>query len=154
MRVNKVNLIHVVLGHSYLFSFFGLLVGLFIDVFWKYRLDGSTFTSVGLIFLMVGSILIFWAQNTSRKTKNIRHGKEVTHDNFFVGPYIFTRSPTHMGIAIMMLGLGLVMNSASIVITALLSYLITRYLFVQEEERLLARKYGDAYRIYKKKVPL
>ncbi len=152
-EINKTNLIHVVLGHSYLVYFGALVVGLLLDAFFPYYEVPKDVSAFGFCLIIVGTILIVWAQNTSRSTHEMRNGKEVHHEHFFKGPYKFTRSPTHLGLGFMMLGLAFVFNSMFMVITAIVSYLLTRYVFIGKEESLLAKKYGEHYLTYKKRVP-
>lgn len=151
-HINKTNLVHVVLGHSYLFYFFGLIVGFLLTALFPYTLPEDS-AAIGYTLIVVGTILTFWAQGTSRSTHEVRQGKDVVHDHFFRGPYKFTRSPTHLGLGVMMLGLALVFNSLMLTITAVLSYFVTRYIFISKEESLLANKYGEHYLTYKKRVP-
>ena len=150
--VNKNGLVHVVLAHSYLFYFAGLLAGFIIDMEWGYVFSPIKADGIGLILLIAGPLLISWAQSTSRRTKVHRHGKDVMHNHISQGPYAFIRSPTNLGIGIMMLGLALVFQSVPLIITTVISFFITRYIFIRQEERLLLEKYGAPYKEYRKRV--
>jgi protein-S-isoprenylcysteine O-methyltransferase Ste14 len=155
ITINRQSLVHTVLGHSYIFFFFSLLVGFLLDLVIPLRFDGLWAEWLGLFFIVVGPMVIFWAQQTSQKmhTKVICNlDSKICEDDFFQGPYKFTRSPTHLGIFIMLIGLGLIMFSTWIITTTMVSYFITRYIFIHKEEKLLEEKYGDAYLVYKSRV--
>ena len=70
------------------------------------------------------------------------------------GPYKYSRSPTHWGLSMLMFGFGITVNAFFIVITTIISYLVAKYTFLKKEEKLLARKYGEPYKEYKKSVGL
>lgn len=146
-----INLVHIVLGHSYLFYFAGLLVAVLFDTFnhipiMNMRSDNQ----LGLILLIAGTILILWAQKTTRTGHHRK--SELPYTRFARGPYTITRSPTHMGIGIMLLGLSFIFNSLALLVSTMLCFFITHYIFIRKEEKLLVDRYGDDYRAYQKKV--
>jgi len=107
-------------------------------------------TFTGGLLLVLASLLIIWAQSTSRNL----HKHDITKETFCRGPYCFTRSPTHWGLFIMMLGFGIMIHAPFIILTTVLSFIITRTIFLRKEESILAQKYGHAYLEYKKSVKL
>ncbi len=155
-KIDKTNLIHVVLGHSYMVYFLSLLIGLTIDVFWQFRFDWVGAQFLGGALLVLGPILILWAQNTSHQlaVKRICDVHGICTDDFHKGPYAFTRSPTHLGLFIMIIGFGFLLCSVSIIVTTLLAFVLTRTIFLSKEELLLEEKYGEPYRLYKQEVKL
>lgn len=156
MRINKEFLVHAVLGHSYLVYFVALVAGLLIKVWYPLHLLFPFSEYAGLFFLVAGPALIIWAQSTSHNlaVKQITTDTKTTKHDFYRGPYTFTRSPTHLGLAIMVLGLGLVLDSGAIVICTLLAFILTRVVFLSKEEKLLQEKYGDEYTEYKERVKI
>ena len=145
----KDNKVHHVLAYSY-FSFFLLfLVGVFLDIFFPIKIfQGSSIKFFGLIFLFLASILVLWAQMTSRNLNK----ENLTIDTFCRGPYCFTRSPTHWGLFLLTLGFGFVANAGFVVLCTIISFFITKFIFLKREEDILARKYGAPYLEYKKKI--
>jgi len=135
ISVNKINLVHVVLGHSYLFYFLALMIGLLADVFIKIRIGGSSNMLIGFILILLGTSLIYIAQNTSRKAHHRKN--DFGYTRFLNGPYKFTRSPTHLGLAITMVGLSFVLQSFSLLFCSFLAFLFTRYIFIRKEEKIL-----------------
>lgn len=156
MKIDKTFLVHTVLGHSYLVYFVTFMIGLLIDTKWALHFDAPFLMPVGFVLLFLGPLLILWAQHTSHAlaVKQIEGSTETRTHDFFHGPYVFTRSPTHMGLFLMIIGLGFLFNSVSIVTTTVVAFILTRVFFLSKEESLLEEKYGDEYREYKKQVKL
>lgn len=147
--------VHHVLANSYLTYCVALVLGVVIDYFYPLRIMSSVVVSIGPLLLILATMLIFWAQHTSNKTSTSRRDPEkVAVEHFCKGPYCYTRSPTHLGLGLMVLGFGFVMNSVVIVITAFVVFVITRYFFIVEEEKILLKQYGDVYAKYQQKVKL
>ena len=156
MQINKQSLVHVVLGHSYLVYFASLILGLLIDTVWSVRFHAPYLSYIGFVLLFGGPLIIVWAQQTSHRlaVKQITQHIHTQTDDFHRGPYRFTRSPTHWGLFLMIIGLGLILNSVSIVETTMIAFVLTRIFFLSKEESLLAEKYGVDYKDYKSKVTL
>lgn len=145
--------IHQVLAHSYLVYFSAAVLGLVADYFYPYRILSNSMIASGPVLLFIATGLIYWAQHTSQLTAKERESKEMlTAKNFRHGPYALVRSPTHVGLGLLVLGLAFIMNSGVMIVGALLAFLLTRYLYVSREEAILLARYGDAYRHYQKQV--
>jgi protein-S-isoprenylcysteine O-methyltransferase Ste14 len=76
----------------------------------------------------------------------------ITKKTFCHGPYRFTRTPTNFGLFFMMLGFGLILNTLSIIIFIFISFFVAKFVFLREQEKILALKYGTPYLEYKKMV--
>src|SRR5680860_973066 len=97
------NGVHTILAHSYLAYFILLLLGIFFHIIFSIKISGSSlFLFLGFLFLFLGTVLVFWAQHASRKLDK----SNITKDTFCNGPYGYVRMPTHLGLFILMLGLG------------------------------------------------
>jgi len=142
--------VHGVLAHSYLFYFISFLVAFYIEYKFSFFLIIKDFNIlwIGVIFLILGTFLIFWAQTTSYNLKKENLNKET----FCHGPYRFTRTPTHYGLFLLMFGFGISINALFIVIFSIISFLIIKFTFIKKEEKILASKYGIPYLEYKTKV--
>ena len=64
------------------------------------------------------------------------------------GPYRFSRNPIYVGMIVLVLGIGIMVDSIWIVALAAPFALVLRYGVIAREERYLAAKFGDAYRLY------
>jgi len=128
-----------------------LLVGVSLDILFPFKiLKPAVAAPIGVVFLVLASILIFWAQHTSRNLKVENLSKE----SFCRGPYCYTRSPTHWGLFILTLGFGIAANAFFVIVSTLASFVITRFVFVKKQEKALEEKYGTPYLEYKKMVKL
>ncbi len=62
--------------------------------------------------------------------------------------------PTHWGLFALMFGFGFIINATFIITTTLISFLLTKFIFLNKEEKILSQKYGDKYIEYKKDVKI
>ncbi len=151
-NIHRNGMIHFILVHSYLVFLLAIILGVFLDSFIKKHIfSNGIYQYIGFLLLVIGSIIIYWAQSSSsnyqeKKVKNEKRSK------FEFGPYKFLRSPTHFGLFIMTLGFSLIIGSLFGIVLILIAYLITKLLFLRKEEKLLENKYGEVYTDYKKKV--
>ncbi len=143
--------IHKILAHSYAMYFVLFLIGIMLDIFLDINFFNASFMApLGIAALIFGSILILWAQYTSRNLNK----QNISKETFCKGPYCYTRNPTHWGLFFLMLGFGIITNSFFVVIFTLLAFIISRFTFLEKQEKILAEKYGVHYLEYKKSVKL
>lgn len=143
------NSVHKILAHSYMFYFIFFLLGLSLDFMFPFKIfNNFGFLLVGVILLIFGTFLIIWAQKVSHHLSK----ENINKETFCHGPYRYTRSPTHFGLFFLMFGFGIVANALFIVIFSILSFIVTKFIFIREEEKVLAEKYGVPYLEYKKSV--
>ena len=142
---------HQILAHSYLVYLLALLLGLLFYVFFPIKIfDQPALLYFGSVLLILATMLIFSAQKAS---KNFNR-ENVNKESFCHGPYCFTRSPTHWGLFILLLGFGIIINSFFVVVFTIASFLLTKFVFLRKEEKVLEEKYGAPYLEYKKIVRL
>ena len=141
--------VHWVLTHGYATHFILFLVGVTLDIVFQLNLfSGNFMRPIGLVMLVLSTLLIVWAQVTSRYLPQ----ENITVETFCRGPYCYTRSPTHWGLFFMIVGFGIITNAFFVVVTTILAGILSKSVFLRREEKLLAAKYGAAYLEYKKKV--
>ena len=68
------------------------------------------------------------------------------------GPYRFTRNPIYVGMILLLLGIGIMVDSVWLLALAVPFALVLRYGVITREERYLEAKFGDAYRAYRARV--
>ena len=78
----------------------------------------------------------------------------VTKENFCKGPYCYARHPTHWGLFFLILGFGIILNALFVILCTLISFIVTKFVFIEKQEKILAEKYGAPYLEYKKSVKL
>ena len=141
--------VHNVLAHSYVSYFVLLVFGLLIHLFFPIDIYNHPLVGyLGFALLFLATLLILWAQTTSRKLDI----KNINTELFFHGPYCYTRMPTHWGLFFLMFGFGLMINSLFVVLFTFIFFIITKLSFIKREEAILVAKYGQAYEKYKASV--
>lgn len=141
--------VHKVLAHSYTAYFVLFLIGVSLDLIFKIRILGDhIMVPFGATILLIASFLVFWAQKTSRNLDIENMSTEV----FRKGPYAFTRTPTHFGLFFMLLGFGIMINATFVIVSTVISFLLSKFIFLKKQEKILAEKYGSHYTEYKKQV--
>jgi len=145
-------IIHLILVHSYLTFFYAIILGLIFDLLMPTKIfNNPIFQYVGILMIMGGTMIIYWAQWSSRKAQKI-YTNNVSVEAFQYGAYKYLRSPTYIGLFIMTMGLGFVIDSLFSVIFVMIAHLITKFVSQKQEEKILIKKYGQIYIDYKKKV--
>jgi protein-S-isoprenylcysteine O-methyltransferase Ste14 len=140
---------HTVLAHSYSVYFVLFLIGIVLDLVLRVKIfTDSVAVPLGVAIIILGSILVFWAQKTSRDLKL----DNLSKDTFYQGPYRYTRGPTHFGLFLLLLGFGIIVNSFFVVLFTIIAFLISKFVFLNKQEKMLAEKYGIHYVEYQKLV--
>lgn len=145
-------IIHFVLLHSYLIFFIAVVFGVIFDVFIPSIIfQNIIFQNIGIVIIFLGTALIYWAQSSSG-IKNKIHIENLTVKAFENGPYKYSPNPTHLGLFIMTLGLGFVINSLFTIIFVIVAYIFIKIIFVKKQEKILKSKYGQVYVDYLNKL--
>ncbi|MCC7469562.1 MAG: isoprenylcysteine carboxylmethyltransferase family protein [Bacteroidetes bacterium] len=131
-----------------------LFVAVLLDVFFEHRFFSEFFSKYfGLFVLLLGTFVIYWAQNLGRKfTINRKRGDINSTEQLERGPYKYSRNPKYVGLALLVLGLGFIVNSIFIVSSAFVSVFVINFFMIQKEEAFMSHRHGNIYGEYKKKV--
>lgn len=143
--------VHIILSQSYSVYLFAVIVAVVLDVIYPISFGNKFFVYIGFVFMLLGTLLAYWAQSSSSKSKREMMEKKCPR-NFSAGPYKFSRRPTQLGLTLATLGFGLISESFFVVMAVIFSYFITRFVFLRYQEKILMEIYGDAYCDYKEKV--
>ena len=148
--VHPQHTIHSILAHSYLIYFLILIVGVVLDLSYPDKIFATAIMMpTGFMMLVLATIIILWAQHTSRQ---LDVANTVTKETFCKGPYCYTRTPTHWGLFLLILGFGFILNAFFVIILTIISFIITKLFFLKKQEKILENKYGTPYLEYKKVV--
>lgn len=147
-----VGVVHVLLSHDYAIFFLAVVLGVIFDVIFTVHVFNSiVYEYIGLFMIFIGSLVIYWAQRTTGSSNN-EIGKERDINFFFRGPYKYTRNPTNFGLTFAVLGFGLLINSLFSIIFILITYIISKLIFIKKQDNILKDRYGAVYEEYLKKV--
>jgi protein-S-isoprenylcysteine O-methyltransferase Ste14 len=130
---------------------------------WRFQrqlLPAAPAAAVGALAAALGAVLVVlaWALYVwtfvSWPTLFVGHGVLADHRLVTRGAYGFVRHPAYLAAFLVWLGVGVGFRSwAALAITAL--YVIPVYrLYIASEEAMLAESFGDAYRDYRRAVPM
>ncbi|TSC54709.1 MAG: isoprenylcysteine carboxyl methyltransferase [Parcubacteria group bacterium LiPW_30] len=147
--------INKLIVYSPMMFMMALLAGAIAD-YWKHIeiVNFENASKIGLVFMLVASALILWAGKSGRNFLRAVEEKvgPVEKEVFTYGPYSISRNPTYLGLILLSIGFSFVMNSLALLVAFLLSFFFVNYIILPAEEDLLEKKYGEAYREYKKIV--
>lgn len=145
--------IHTLLSFSYITHFVAILVAFGLQAL----VPLATFAQhaeIGLLLMVFGTWLIFYSQYISRKKVMLRKDTTLlTPESFEHGPYKLLRSPTHVGLFILSIGFSCITGLLWMFIMSAVAFIITKFTFLRQEEKILRARYGDAYVQYEAKHP-
>lgn len=108
---------------------------------------------IGLFFAACGGALSFRGAMGLRNAGTSFHFHETTNSVVSGGLYRLSRNPIYIGLIILYFGFALALTSGWILLLLPLCVAVLRRGVIAREEVFLERKFGDAYRTYKDKVP-
>jgi protein-S-isoprenylcysteine O-methyltransferase Ste14 len=147
-----VGIIHVILFHTYVVFMCAIILGVVLTQIFPLNLfRASIFQYIGIVMIILGSIVVYWAQKTTSSTQS-EVNKERDINFFLRGPYKYTRNPTNLGLTVMSIGLGFLINSFYSVFLIIITYLISRFVFIRKQDIILEERYGSVFNDYKNKV--
>ncbi|SRR6266545_140688 len=107
---------------------------------------------LGALVFVLALALAIWAIDTmTRAGTNVPTNRPTTAI-VESGPYRFTRNPIYMGMFGGLVGLAIAFDNPWLLVMLVPFALVIRYGVVAREEAYLERKFGDAYRGYRRRV--
>ncbi|MFT5280779.1 MAG: protein-S-isoprenylcysteine O-methyltransferase Ste14 [Flavobacteriaceae bacterium] len=120
--------IHEIVIYSYNTHLIGFMCGISLDFIIPLRVFPSFFEYIGAVFLVIGTVLVFWAAYT---TRHAFHGDTcVKKQQLKKGPYFIMQTPVHNGLVLSIVGFGFILNSLSVVIIAFIMGLLSYQIFM------------------------
>jgi protein-S-isoprenylcysteine O-methyltransferase Ste14 len=115
----------------------------------------STIVSVAGLLLVVVGLILFVA--TVRLFSHYGEGSimpwDPTQRLIVLGVYRHVRNPMHSGVFLVLTGQGLLLRSTPLLVLVAAVVFLHLFYIPLSEERGLERRFGDAYREYKRNVP-
>ena len=102
--------------------------------------------TIAAILLFVKSVRIF----NSRKEKI--HPRSISTQIFKDGPFQFSRNPIYLAMFVLLIGIGLTLNSLWFLYSGLVVAIMLHYGVIIPEENYLEKEFGKDYLEYKKTV--
>ena len=125
------------------------------DVSWaNAALLGWLIRAIGLALFISGFVLFSWCVSLfARVGRGTLAPWDPTRNLVAVGPYRYVRNPMISGVAAMLLGEALMLESITLGLWACAFIMINHAYFVLSEEPGLEKRFGESYRIYKATIP-
>jgi protein-S-isoprenylcysteine O-methyltransferase Ste14 len=113
-------------------------------VFIQHPHGSRTVWAIGILFVVLGEVVRFWAAGYISKDAEIATG----------GPYSFVRNPLYFGSLLLSIGYGLVSGFGWAGVVILVAfYLLFHLSAIRYEEGFLKERFGQPYLDYLSKVP-
>ena len=107
---------------------------------------------VGPLLLLIGLLLGSPALMAFRRAKTDPQPWRPSTALVIEGPYRFTRNPMYVGFTLIYLGITCWVNSRWPLVALVIVLPVMHYLVIRREERYMERRFGDAYRAYRRRV--
>jgi protein-S-isoprenylcysteine O-methyltransferase Ste14 len=110
---------------------------------------------IGGPILVAGALLTGWCVVRFWKARGTPVPMNPPQELITTGPYSWVRNPMVTGVFGVLFGLGLMLHSIGIALIWTPAYVLMHWIeLTRVEEPELARRFGDAYLDYKKRVPM
>jgi protein-S-isoprenylcysteine O-methyltransferase Ste14 len=106
-----------------------------------------------ICFLALGAVLSWTSARTLGRQWRFDAGLNADHQLVRAGAYRFVRHPIYASMLCMLLGTGLFITPARLLLLALVFFCIGVEIRIRIEDALLASRFGDDFRAYQRRVP-
>lgn len=127
--------------------------GLLLNRRWPLPIDAGITGEVAAALLVVlgagltaGSFRLFWRRRTSIIPNRPANALVIT------GPNRFTRNPMYLGLSLLVLALGLFLNTWWVIALLAPAIAVLQVVVIAREERYLRRRFGADYEAYARRV--
>lgn len=142
--------------------FFGLVVLFVFASFWvdkwlSFLHFDSTWWSLGLsaLLLVPGCVIMLWPVMQFFRARGTPVPFNPPPKLITTGLYAYIRNPMLLGLFLLMLGLGVLFGSLSLIFIFTPLFILLNVLYLKAiEEKEMEKKFGEEYLEYKKKVPM
>ena len=135
--------------------FLGLIISFLLE-FLVYRnqiFDNSIiFRFLGIILTIAAILLFVKSVRIFNLRKEKIHPRSISTQIFKDGPFRFSRNPIYLAMLILLIGVGLTLNSFWFLYSGLVVAIMIHYGVIIPEENYLEKEFGKDYLEYKKTV--
>jgi protein-S-isoprenylcysteine O-methyltransferase Ste14 len=140
-----------ILPPVYLLLFLLLAVGLHF-IYPVKRIIRPPYTYSGIALIVLGVVFSFWAEALFKKKKTAIKPFEDPTKLEVSGPFVISRNPMYLGMAIILLGTSVLLGSLIAFISPIGFVIVMNVIFIPFEEQNLEKIFGKEYLDYKQKV--
>ena len=135
--------------------FLGLIISFLLE-FLVYRnqiFDNSIiFRFLGIILTIAAILLFIKSVRIFNLRKEKLHPRSISTQIFKDGPFQFSRNPIYLAMFVLLIGVGLTLNSFWFLYSGLVVAIMIHYGVIIPEENYLEKEFGKDYLEYKKTV--
>ena len=135
--------------------FLGLIISFLLE-FLVYRnqiFDNSIiFRFIGIILTIAAILLFVKSVRIFNLRKEKIHPRSISTQIFKDGPFQFSRNPIYLAMFVLLIGVGLTLNSFWFLYSGLVVAIMIHYGVIIPEENYLEKEFGKDYLEYKKTV--
>ncbi len=135
--------------------FLGLIISFLLE-FLVYRnqiFDNSIiFRFLGIILTIAAILLFVKSVRIFNLRKEKLHPRSISTQIFKDGPFQFSRNPIYLAMFVLLIGVGLTLNSLWFLYSGLVVAIMLHYGVIIPEENYLEKEFGKDYLEYKKTV--
>jgi protein-S-isoprenylcysteine O-methyltransferase Ste14 len=135
--------------------FLGLIISFLLE-FLVYRnqiFDNSIiFRFIGIILTIAAILLFVKSVRIFNLRKEKIHPRSISTQIFKDGPFQFSRNPIYLAMFVLLIGVGLTLNSFWFLYSGLVVAIMIHYGVIIPEENYLEKEFGKDYLEYKKSV--
>ena len=135
--------------------FLGLIISFLLE-FLVYRnqiFDNSIiFRFIGIILTIAAILLFVKSVRIFNLRKEKLHPRSISTQIFKDGPFQFSRNPIYLAMFVLLIGVGLTLNSFWFLYSGLVVAIMIHYGVIIPEENYLEKEFGKDYLEYKKTV--
>ena len=135
--------------------FLGLIISFLLE-FLVYRNqifdDSIIFRFLGIILTIVAILLFVKSVRIFNLRKEKIHPRSISTQIFKDGPFQFSRNPIYLAMFVLLIGVGLTLNSFWFLYSGLVVAIMIHYGVIIPEENYLEKEFGKDYLEYKKTV--
>jgi len=134
-----------------------VLASLWIDERLHYTHFDSSWWSLGLsvLLLVLGFIIMYWPVLQFFRARGTPVPLNPPQRLIITGLYAYVRNPMLLGLFLLLLGLGILFGSLSLIFIFTPVFIVLNVLYVKAiEEKEMEKKFGEEYLEYKKRVSM
>lgn len=128
-----------------------ILIVLFYFTLPAYNILPFPYNLAGVAISFLGFTIMGKSNDLFRKHKTTKDFGD-SSNLITEGIYLRTRNPMYLGMFLMLAGMGIAFRNTFSLLTPFLFFLVSHFLYIPKEEKLLAKTFGEQYLEYKKKV--
>jgi protein-S-isoprenylcysteine O-methyltransferase Ste14 len=129
-----------------------LVLAIILHFLFPMRIIPIPYPLLGILFIIAGLLINFWADNLFKKNKTTVKPNETPSSLIVSGPFSFSRHPMYLGFVFLLLGVAVLLNSLSSLLGPLMMFFTLEWKFIPFEEKEMEKTFGEKYLQYKKQI--